>query len=230
MVGRTSLAAFAASALLFSGGGLAYADSDLPAADTSLIEVYVNSESDIDKLIAEDFDLAEYKRVEDDKIVINIDADAADIAALKAKGFGIGATIEDAKHRAAVAAERDEQREARRARAQPTPRTARPRASPPSTRPARPSSSARTSFTNYAGTFLYVEAHNKDIVRTAPNANTYDAGPTLAVSVKGATGDYGTATTMPRFIDTDPTPDEYLYNKVLIRLTRRAGHRPASSS
>ena len=30
MVGRTSLVAFAASALLFSGGGLAYADNDFP--------------------------------------------------------------------------------------------------------------------------------------------------------------------------------------------------------
>ena len=112
MVGRTALAAVAASALVFAGGGLAYADNEFPDADSSLIEVYVNSESDIDKLVAEDFDLAEYKRVEDDKIVINVDANAADIAALKAKGFGIGATIEDPKHRAAVSAERDEQREA----------------------------------------------------------------------------------------------------------------------
>ena len=64
MVGRTSLVAFATSALLFSGGGLAYADNDFPDADTSLIEVYVDSESDIDKLNADGFDLAEYKRVE----------------------------------------------------------------------------------------------------------------------------------------------------------------------
>src|SRR5688572_16841740 len=112
MVGRTSLAALAASALLFSGGGLAYADDDLPAADTSLIEVYVDSESDIDALIADDFDLAEYKRVEDNgKILINIDANTSEVAALKAKGFKIGATIETPEHRAAVAAERDEQRE-----------------------------------------------------------------------------------------------------------------------
>ena len=47
MVGRTSLAAFAATAMLFSGAGLAYASDELPAADTSLIEVYVDSESQI---------------------------------------------------------------------------------------------------------------------------------------------------------------------------------------
>ena len=52
MVGRTSLAAFAATALLLSGGGLAYADNDFPDADTSLIEVYVDSESQINKLVA----------------------------------------------------------------------------------------------------------------------------------------------------------------------------------
>ena len=31
---------------------------------------------------------------------------------------------------------------------------------------------------------------------------------------------------MPRFIDTDPTPDEYLYHRQLIRLTPRAGRHP----
>ena len=96
MVGRTSLAAFAASALLFSGGGLAYADNHLPASDTSLIEVFVNSESDIDKLIADGFDLAEYKRVEGDgTIAINVDANAADRAELKKLGFKIGVTVEE---------------------------------------------------------------------------------------------------------------------------------------
>jgi hypothetical protein len=218
MVGRGSLAAVAASALLFTGGGLAYASDHLPASDTSLIEVYVNSESDIDKLIADDFDLAEYKRVEDDgTLVVNIDADAADVAALKARGFRIGATIEDAEHRAAVAAERDEQRELDELALTFAEDGAPKRKSAVDT-PGKTVIQRANRFTNYAGTFLYVEAHNKDIVRTAPNANTY-TGPTLAVSVKGATGDYGAATTMPRFIDSDPTPDEYLYNKVLVRLS-----------
>ena len=33
---------------------------------------------------------------------------------------------------------------------------------------------------------------------------------------------------MPRFIDTDPTPDEYLYNKVLVKLTPEQAAIPAS--
>ena len=33
---------------------------------------------------------------------------------------------------------------------------------------------------------------------------------------------------MPRFIDTDPTPDEYLYNKVLVKLTAEQAAIPAS--
>ena len=78
MVGRTSLAAFAASALLFSGGALAYADSDLPASDTSLIEVYVNSESDIDKLVAGGFRSRRVQARRGRQDVINIDANAAD--------------------------------------------------------------------------------------------------------------------------------------------------------
>ena len=227
MVGRTSLAAFAASALLFSGGGLAYADNDFPAADTSLIEVYVNSESDINQLVADGFDLAEYKRVEKNgEILVNIDANAADTAALKAKGFRIGATIESPAHRAAVAAERDEQREID-TMALEYAENGLPKSKSALPTPGRTVVQRANKFTNYAGTFLYVEAHNKDIVRTTPGGNAY-SGPTLALSFKGATGDYGTATTMPRFIDTDPTPDEYLYNKVLVKLTPEQAAIPAS--
>ena len=42
-------------------------------------------------------------------------------------------------------------------------------------------------FTNYAGTFLYVEAHNKAISRVA-GSNTQFTGPTLAVAYAGADG------------------------------------------
>ena len=95
MVGRTALAAVAASALVFAGGGLAYADNDFPDADSSLIEVHVQSESDIEKLVTDGFDLAEYKRVEGpDKIVVAIDAVPSEVGALKQRGFGIGRTIE----------------------------------------------------------------------------------------------------------------------------------------
>ena len=82
-------------------------------------------------------------------------------------------------------------------------------------------------FTNYAGTFLYVEAHNKATRRT-PGSNSAFTGPTLALSFAGADGVYGTATNMGRFIDTDPTPDEYMYHRQLIRLTGAAASLPAA--
>ena len=65
------------------------------------MQVFVNSEADVDKLSAK-FDLAEYKQVEDDgTIQLNIDADPQERAQLRAMGFRIGKTIEDAGTRAA---------------------------------------------------------------------------------------------------------------------------------
>ena len=46
-------------------------------------------------------------------------------------------------------------------------------------------------FTNYAGTFLYVEAHNKGVIQTGTGNGT---GRTLALSFAGADGVYGTPT------------------------------------
>ena len=82
-------------------------------------------------------------------------------------------------------------------------------------------------FTNYNGTFIYVEAHSKATVRTTPGGNTF-TNPTMAMSVAGPDGVYGTATNMARFIDTDPTPDEYLYHRLLVRLPAAQAALPAS--
>ena len=83
-------------------------------------------------------------------------------------------------------------------------------------------------FTNYAGTFLYVEAHNKAIKRVT-GSNTQFTGPTLQMAYAGSDGVFTpAAVAMPRFIDTDPTPDEYMYNRQLIRLTGAAANIPAA--
>ena len=63
--------------------------------------------------------------------------------------------------------------------------------------------------------FLYVEAFNKS---TKVTGTTTVTGPTLALSYAGADGVYSTATNMSRFVDTDPTPDVYMYHRQLIRL------------
>ena len=103
--------------------------------------------------------------------------------ALKAQGFRIGATIE-----------------ARRT-ARPSPPSARqreidnlaleyaengvPKSKSALHTPGRTVIQRANKFTNYAGTFLYVEAHNKDIVRTAPGANTYATQPDARALVQG---------------------------------------------
>ncbi|MDA0160361.1 M14 family metallopeptidase [Solirubrobacter ginsenosidimutans] len=235
MITRRSLTTVAAAALLLGGAGTAWADDShdvLPGSDTALVQVFVNSEADVEKLSAE-FDLAEYKQVEDDgTIQLNIDADPGERAQLRAMGFRIGQTIEDAKTRAAVNAEREEAAALERLAGDlaengvpkggikldgksvvPTPgETVIQRAN---------------KFTNYAGTFIYVEAHNKATVRVA-GSNTAFTGPTLALSFAGADGVYSTPTNMGRFIDTDPTPDEYMYHRQLVRLTPAQAAIPAS--
>src|SRR5262249_23142886 len=67
--------------------------------------------------------------------------------------------------------------------------------------------------------FLYVEAFNKSTKRVT-GSNTAFTGPSLALSYTGPGNcNSATATNMGRFIDTDPTPDEYMYHRQLIRLT-----------
>ncbi|MBE2318010.1 chitobiase/beta-hexosaminidase C-terminal domain-containing protein [Solirubrobacter sp. CPCC 204708] len=227
MLGRTSLAALAASALLVSGGGLAYAHDGLPGGDSSLIEVHLQSEWDINELAADGFDLAEYKRVEDDSIVVAIDATPAEIGELKKRGFGIGRTIESPEHRAAVAAERDYQRELDN-RARGYAENGVPKSRSAVALPGETVIQRADKFTNYAGTFLYVEAHNKAIKRVA-GSNTQFTGPTLQMAYAGPDGVYTpAATAMPRNIDIQPTPDEYMYNRQLIRLTGAAANIPAA--
>ena len=64
--------------------------------------------------------------------------------------------------------------------------------------------------------FLYVEAFNKS---TKITGTSTVSGPTLALTYAGADGVFNaTATNMGRFVDTDPTPDVYMYHRQLIRL------------
>ena len=83
-------------------------------------------------------------------------------------------------------------------------------------------------FTNYAGTFLYVEAHNKDIVRTAPGPQRLHAARRWRCRSRARPA---TTARRPRCRASStpiPTPDEYLYNKVLVRLTAEQAAIPAS--
>src|SRR5215203_605503 len=105
MVGRMSLAAVAASALLFAGGAPAYADD---GAYEKLVQVFVQDQGDVDN-VTSNYDAAEYKSVEDDgTIQLNVFVTDEEEASLKAAGYRIGATIEDSK----TGAKRMQQRQA----------------------------------------------------------------------------------------------------------------------
>ena len=229
---KRSLTVAATAALLFSAAAPAWASDGLPAADTALVEVVVPNEAAVDKVVA-NYDAAEYKRVEDDgSITLNLDVTKAEIAELKRAGYKIGATIEDAKHRAAVNEERDALA-AQESLAKDLAENGVPKGGVklegkrivPT--PGETVIQRANKFTNYAGTFLYVEAHNKATQRV-PGSNNQFTGPTLALSVAGPDGEYSTlTTTMGRFIDTDPTPDEYMYHRQLVRLSPELAAIPA---
>ena len=229
---KRSLTVAATAALLFSAAAPAWASDGLPAADTALVEVVVPNEAAVDKVVA-NYDAAEYKRVEDDgSITLNLDVTKAEIAELKRAGYKIGATIEDAKHRAAVNEERDALA-AQESLAKDLAENGVPKGGVklegkrivPT--PGETVIQRANKFTNYAGTFLYVEAHNKATQRVPGSTNQF-TGPTLALSVAGPDGEYSTlTTTMGRFIDTDPTPDEYMYHRQLVRLSPELAAIPA---
>ena len=202
-------------ALLFAAHGSALASDELPEADSALVQVFVDGDTDIAAL-SERYDVTEYKQVEDDgSILLAVDTDADERAQLRAEGFRIGATIEDAASRAAVAEERDAQRELETLAADYAENGV-PKRKSVVAPPGETVIQRANKFTNYAGTFLYVEAHNK---ATGISGNTTQFGPSLALSYAGADGVYGTATNMARLIDTMTTPDTYQYHRLLIRLT-----------
>src|SRR4051794_7140693 len=72
-------------------------------------------------------------------------------------------------------------------------------------------------FTNYAGRFLYVEAHTKLATNTAPQTS-----PTMSVSSAPAGGDFGNTGTMTIFRDNQSPflvpPAPYMYHRFLQRV------------
>ena len=148
----------------------------LPGGDTALVRVTVPNQAAVDKLL-NSYDVVEYKHVEDDgSISLNIDTTAAERAALREKGYTIGRTVEDATTRAGAAAERDATRAAEG--------LARDIAKSGVTRgvklegksavpvPGETVIQRANTFTNYAGRFLYVEAHNKGVIQTGTGNGT----------------------------------------------------------
>src|SRR6185503_16007515 len=109
MVGRKSLIALAASALLLAGGqskALAAVDDGIPFQQ--LVQVDVPDQDAVDSVVS-NYDAAEYRAVNDDgSIRLNVFATKAEQALLNARGYRIGRVIEDSNTGAQRMKERQE--------------------------------------------------------------------------------------------------------------------------
>jgi hypothetical protein len=226
MVGKKSLAALCcASALVLTGAGSAWAADDGTPYE-SLVEVTVPSQSDVDSVV-EHYDAAEYKRVEaDGSIMLNVFATAEELGQLKKAGYKIGATIEDTNTGKIRMAERQATLDDEALAKQIAERGLKGQKFEGQSVVPTPGDTViqrAVTFTDVVGPaggrttarFLYVEAFNKS---TKVTGTSTVSGPTLALTYAGADGVYGAATNMGRFVDTDPTPDVYMYHRQLIRL------------
>src|SRR3954470_5442936 len=231
MVGRGLLSALAASALLLVGGqSAAFAADDAGLPYEQLVQVYVPDQAAVESVVS-NYDAAEYKSVQaDGSILLNVFATAEEKAALKDAGYKIGNVIEDSNTGAQRMSERQEviDQEALAADVAEHGLKKSTKVNGKSVVPGQGDTVIQraVTFTDAVGTpanrttarFLYVEAYNKSTKRNA-GSNTAFTGPALALSYAGPDGVYSTAVNMGRFIDTDPTPDEYMYHRQLIRLT-----------
>jgi len=193
--------------------------------DDSIVAITLPSRAAIDDLIALDVDLVEYVRENDDgTITVNAVVNDEERAYLESLGYSIPYTIEDRftyearidERDAALAAE-----EASHAAAE----SGEPAGGEAALQGAGLRSVAFTQavaseltvnrvdyFQNYAGWFLSVEVYDSAVNGTG------STGPTVSFAWRTASGSYGSATTIPRYVDTDPTPDSYMYNRILVRI------------
>jgi hypothetical protein len=231
MVGRKLLVAFAASALLlgagqspaFSAGG----DGGIPFEQ--LVQVYVPDQDAVDSVVS-NYDAAEYKSVQDDgSILLNVFVTAQEKASLAAQGFKIGRVIEDSNTGPERMKERQEVIDQEALAADVAQNGLKGETfQRKGVVPGQGDTVIQRAvvFTDAVGPntgrtsarFLYVEAYNKSTKRVAGSNNAF-TGPSLALSYAGPDGVYAAATNMGRFIDTDTTPDEYMYHRQLVRLT-----------
>jgi hypothetical protein len=225
---RALLACIAVCALGLTSSAAAQEDGLELTPQDQIVEVVVPDRTAIDTLIAEDVDLVEYVRENPDgTLTLNAVVNDEELAALEAAGYQIGATIQDhdtylariAERNAALAAERASHEAAENGAVANS--AAKQRAGLRSIVFAQAADAPEIVvnrvdyFQNYAGWFLSVEAFDSLVPATGSPSSS---GPVVSVAWKTATGDYGAATTIPRYIDSDPNPDTYMYNRVLIRI------------
>ena len=202
----------------FSATGVAAADPSDPPPGVSgeaLVEVNLADRAALDQLVASGADLAEYLRQNDDgTLTVNVFATQDELDALAAAGYDLGAVIQDDQTYLDRRAEIDATRAAEAAAADLA--LADAGAEAPSgigTLAVGELAVQRVDyFQNYAGRFLSVEVRN--------SLGTATGGPSLALSWDSGPGtpiDNGPEN-MNKFVDTDPTPDTYMYHRELVRI------------
>jgi hypothetical protein len=214
---------------LFAGVAFVLTSAPALAAEESLVEVTATSKAGIDELAA-NYDVAEYIRKNSDgTLTTAVYGDDAELAAIRAAGFTLGATIEDSNTRL----QRAEAREAARAAEEKAAQLAENGAPKAGARargdvpvPGETVIQRANTFTNYAGRYLYVEAHNKNTVAVPRNEGGTE-GPTLTLSYAGPDGVWSEPVTMGAFVDRDPNPDTYMYHRQIVHLTGAAASVPA---
>jgi len=211
-----TLVAFAA--LTLTGSAVAN-DDDAAVQSERLVEVTVPNRAALDDLVGAGYDLGESVRHNDDgTITVLVYGNDDEFAAIAAAGNTVGTTLEDENTWRARLAERQEAIDAAERAANAAQYGS---ASSASGKGGLRSLAAATEVTvqrvdyyeSYAGRFLSVEAFD------AATNGTGTTGPTLAVSYSSDGVTYSTASNMSRYIDSDPTPDVYLYHRVTIRLS-----------
>ena len=207
--------------------GPASADVEIDRFD-SIVEINLPSRAAIDGLIEQNVDLVEYVREEPDgTVTVNAVVTEEQQAELEAAGYEIGATVENyqtyldrvaeieaaqaAEERSHEAAETGDAAEGEGAKSLVE------KFSFSATEALAPTPHEFTInrvdyFQNYAGWFLSVEVFDRAVNGTG------STGPTVSFAWKTAEGAYGSATTIPRYVDGDPTPDAYMYNRILVRI------------
>jgi Zinc carboxypeptidase/Chitobiase/beta-hexosaminidase C-terminal domain len=215
---RAQCAVVASVLLVLVGAGSAAAqehrDITLDPGKT-LVEVKVPSQSLYQQLYSS-YDFVEaVQRNGDGSVSTDVLVNDAERAALRAKGVVVVRTLEsDASTNRRV--QELEAAQSREARAQ---RLAESNAAIPL--PGEVTIQRAYTFTNYAGRFLYVEAHTKAATPITPAG--VEGSPTMALSYAGDAGVFGAASNMPIFRDNEngatPQVNTYMYHRHLVRVT-----------
>ena len=184
----------------------------------TLMEVKVPSQGLYERL-SSSYDFVEaMQRNGDGSVSTDVLVNAAERAALRAQGVVFVRSLESRATTNQRVAEL-ETAQAREARAQRLAERGASNAAIPL--PGEVTIQRAYTFTNYAGRFLYVEAHTKNATPITPAG--VEGSPTMALSYAGDDGVFGAASNMPIFRDNEngatPQVNTYMYHRHLVRVT-----------